>query len=74
VDITATATWSISSVTGGTGTPTTSDFTVVQGQNPEVVAVQSTATVGERATVTASYTSGSNTFTANATLTVTAAP
>jgi len=74
VDVTATATWSISSVAGGTGTPTTSDFAVVQGQDPEVVTVESTATVGERATVTASYTSGVNTFTANATLTVTAAP
>jgi trimeric autotransporter adhesin len=74
VDITATGSWSISSVKGGTGTPTTSDFAVVQGQTPEVVTVQSTATVGEQATVTVSYTSGSNTFTANATLTVTAAP
>lgn len=73
-DITATATWSISSVKGGTGTPTTSDFAVVQGQNPEVVTVESTATVGEQATVTASYTSGANTFTASATLTVTPAP
>lgn len=74
VDITATATWSISAVSGGTGTPTTADFAVVQGQDPEVVTVESTATVGEKATVTASYTSGSSTFTANATLTVTAAP
>lgn len=70
VDITSTATWSISSVSGGTGTSSTSDFTVTQGQDPEVVTVQSTATVGEKATVTVSYTSGSNTFTANAILTV----
>jgi trimeric autotransporter adhesin len=74
VDITSTATWSISSVSGGTGTSSTSDFTVTTGQDPAVVTVQSTATVGEQATVTASYTSGANTFTANATLTVTAAP
>jgi hypothetical protein len=72
VDITSTATWSISSVSGGTGN--TSDFAVTQGQNPEVVTVESTATVGERATVTASYTSGANIFKANATLTVVAAP
>lgn len=70
VDITSTATWSISSVTTGS----TSDFTVTQGQDPEVVTVQSTATVGEQATVTVSYTSSTNTFTANAKLTVTAAP
>ncbi|HYA22948.1 MAG TPA: Ig-like domain-containing protein [Terriglobales bacterium] len=66
VDITATATWSISSVSTGNVT----DFTVTQGQNPEVVTVGSSATIGERATVTATYTSGANTFTANATLTV----
>jgi trimeric autotransporter adhesin len=74
VDVSSTATWSISAVTGGTGTPSTSDFMVTTGQVPAVVTVQSTATIGEQATVTASYTSGASTFTANATLTVTAAP
>jgi len=68
VDITDTATWSISAVSGGTGS--TSDFAVSQGQNPAVVTVESTATIGEVATVTVSYTSGSNIFTANAKLTV----
>lgn len=67
VDVTSTATWSISS----TSTGSTSDFTVTGGQDPAVVTVQSTATVGEVATVTATYVSGANTFTANATLRVT---
>ncbi|HXW93510.1 MAG TPA: Ig-like domain-containing protein [Terriglobales bacterium] len=66
VDITSTATWSISSTTSGS----TTDFTVTQGQDPAVVTVESTATVGEQATVTATYVSGANTYTANATLTV----
>jgi hypothetical protein len=42
--------------------------------DPAVVTVEPTATVGEQATVTVSYTSGANTFTANATLTVKASP
>jgi trimeric autotransporter adhesin len=74
VDITATATWSISAVSGGTSTASTSDFSVVQGEDPEVVTVESTATVGEVATVTVSYVSGTTTYTANAKLTVTASP
>jgi trimeric autotransporter adhesin len=61
VDITTTGTWSISN---------TADFTVTQGQEPAVVTVQSTATVGEVATVTITYVSSTNTFTANARLTV----
>ncbi len=65
-DITSTATWSISATTSGS----TTDFTVTQGQDPAVVTVESTATVGEQATVTATYVSGANTYTANATLTV----
>jgi hypothetical protein len=69
VDVTATVTWSIASVSnGGTGI---SDFTVQQGVNPEVVTVQTTAQVGEVATVQASYVGGSGTtFTATAKLTV----
>ena len=73
VDITSTATWTIISVSPSTGT--TSDFSVTQGQDPEVVTVESTATVGEKATLQASYVGGTGTtFTANATITVTAAP
>jgi len=73
VDITSTATWTIISVSPSTGT--TSDFQVTQGQDPEVVTVQSTATVGEKATLQASYVGGTGTtFTADATITVTAAP
>jgi len=68
VDITATATWSVTSTTSGS----TDDFTLTQGQSPEVVTVQTSATVGEKATITASYVGGSGTtYTANATLTVT---
>jgi trimeric autotransporter adhesin len=66
VDITTTATWSIT----GTTTGSTSDFSVTQGEEPAVVTVQPTATVGEVATVTATYVSGANTYTANAKLTV----
>jgi Bacterial Ig-like domain (group 2) len=66
VDITTTGTWSISS----TSTGSTADFTVTQGQEPAVVTVQSTATVGEVAIVTITYVSSTNTFTANARLTV----
>jgi len=73
VDVTATVTWSVASVrNGGTGT---SDFSVQQGVDPEVVTVNSTAVAGEVATIQASYVGGSGTtFTATATLTVTAAP
>ena len=68
VDITATATWSVTSTTSGS----TDDFSLTQGQSPEVVTVQSTATPGEKATITASYVGGTGTtYTANATLTVT---
>jgi hypothetical protein len=67
VDVTSTATWSISSTTSGNP----SDFTVTQGQDPAIVTVQSSATVGEVATVTATYVSGANTYAANATLRVT---
>jgi trimeric autotransporter adhesin len=71
VDITSTATWAITSTTTGS----TSDFTVTQGQNPEVVTTNSTATAGEQATLQASYVSGSGTtLTATATITVIAAP
>jgi uncharacterized protein YjdB len=66
VDITSTATWSISS----TSTGSTADFSVTQGQDPAVVTVESTATLGEQATVTATYVSGTTTYTANARLTV----
>jgi trimeric autotransporter adhesin len=68
VDVTSTATWTISATSSGS----TADFTVVGGQDPAVVTVQATATVGEAATVTATYVSGVNTFRANATLRVTA--
>jgi len=67
IDVTSTATWSISSTTAGNP----SDFTVTQGQDPAVVTVLSSATAGEVATVTATYVSGANTFAANATLRVT---
>jgi trimeric autotransporter adhesin len=67
VDVTSTATWTISATSSGS----TADFTIVGGQNPAVVTVQATATVGEVATVTATYVSGVNTYTANATLRVT---
>jgi hypothetical protein len=69
VDITSTATWSISSTTTGS----TADFSVTQGQDPAVVTVESTATVGEQATVTVTYVNGTTTYTANAKLTVIAA-
>jgi len=73
VDVTATATWSVLSVTGG-GTGI-NDFLVEQGADPEVVTVESTAVAGEVATIQASYVSGSGvTFNATAKLTVTAAP
>jgi hypothetical protein len=73
VDVTATATWSVLSVTGG-GTGI-NDFLVQQGVDPEVVTVESTAVAGEVATIQASYVGGSGvTFNATATLTVTAAP
>lgn len=69
VDITATATWSVLSTTGG-GTGT-ADFSVEQGVDPEVVTVESTAVGGEVATIQASYVGGSGlTYTATATLTV----
>lgn len=73
VDVTATVTWSVLSVrNGGTGV---NDFSVQQGVDPEVVTVNSTAVAGEVATIQASYVGGSGTtFTATATLTVTAAP
>jgi len=67
VDVTSTATWAISTTSSGS----TADFSVTQGQDPAVVTVQSSATVGEVATVTATYVSGVNTFTAKATLRVT---
>jgi len=70
VDVTDTVTWSILSVSTTTGT--TSDFAVTQGQNPMVVTVQSTATVGEQAIIQASYVGGTGTtYTATAKLTVT---
>jgi len=69
VDITATATWTVLSTTGG-GTGI-ADFSVEQGVDPEVVTVQSTAVAGEIATIQASYVGGSGlTYTATATLTV----
>jgi trimeric autotransporter adhesin len=69
VDVTATATWSVLSTSGG-GTGT-ADFSVSQGVDPEVVTVESTAVVGEVATIQASYVGGSGTtYTATATLTV----
>ncbi|HTS58474.1 MAG TPA: Ig-like domain-containing protein [Terriglobales bacterium] len=67
VDVTTTATWTISATSSGS----TADFTIVGGQDPAVVTVQATAMVGEVATVTATYVSGVNTFTANAMLRVT---
>jgi Bacterial Ig-like domain (group 2) len=71
VDITSTATWTITSTTSGT----TADFSVTQGADPAVVTVQTSATPGEVATITASYVGGTGTtFTATAKLTVTAAP
>jgi len=70
VDITSTATWTITSVSTSTGT--TDDFSVTQGADPAVVTVQSTATVGEQATLTASYVGGTGTtYTATARITVT---
>jgi len=73
VDVTATATWSVLSTTGGgTGVD---DFLVEQGADPQVVTVESTAVAGEVATIQASYVGGSGlTYNATATLTVTAAP
>ncbi len=69
VDVTATATWTVLSTSGG-GTGV-SDFAVSQGVDPEVVTVQSTAVAGEVATIQASYVGGSGTtYTATATLTV----
>jgi hypothetical protein len=65
VDVTSTATWTITSTTSGS----TADFSITQG-DPLTVTVESTATVGEVATITATYTSGSTTFTATAKLTV----
>jgi trimeric autotransporter adhesin len=71
VDVTATATWSVLSTTGG-GTGT-SDFLVEQGADPQVITVESTAVAGEVATIQASYVGGSGlTYNATATLTVTA--
>jgi len=71
VDITSTATWTITATTTGS----TDDFSVTQGQDPEVVMAQSTAAPGEQATLTASYVSGTGTtLTATATITVIAAP
>jgi uncharacterized protein YjdB len=60
VDVTATTTWTVTSTTSGS----TADFSVTQGTDPVTVTVQSTATVGEVATISASYTSGSTVFTA----------
>jgi trimeric autotransporter adhesin len=66
IDVTATATWTASDVNGG------DDVTLTQGVTPETVTTNSTATVGEQITLTASYLSGSGvTYTANATMTVT---
>ena len=70
VDITATANWSIIGVSTTTGS--TADFQVSQGQTPEVVTVQTSATIGEQATIQATYVGGTGTtFTATAKLTVT---
>jgi Bacterial Ig-like domain (group 2) len=70
VDVTDTVTWSILSVSTSSGS--TDDFSVTQGQDPMVVTVQSTATVGEQATIQASYVGGTGTtYTATAKLTVT---
>lgn len=66
-DVTATALWTVTSTSSGT----TADFSVSQGTDPLTVTVQSTATVGEVATITASYTSNTTTLTATAKLTVT---
>jgi|SRR5271154_7126778 trimeric autotransporter adhesin len=60
-DVSDTATWSLSNST---------DFSITQGVDPAVVTVQSTATLGETVTVTATYTSGTTNFIANAKLTV----
>jgi len=63
VDVTATATWSASDTT---------NTTLSQGTNPELVTISGPAPAGERITLTASYLSGSGvTYTANATITVT---
>lgn len=65
VDVSATATWTASDVNSG------NDVTLTQGVTPETVTIGSTATVGEKITLTASYLSGSGvTYTANATITV----
>ena len=70
VPITSTATWTITAVSTSSGT--TDDFQVTQGADPAVVTVQSSATIGEKATLTASYVGGTGTtFTAIATITVT---
>lgn len=65
-NVTSQATWTITSTSSGT----IADFSLTQATDPVTVTVQSTATVGEVATITASYTSGSTTFTATAKLTV----
>lgn len=59
IDVSSTVTWSINSA----------DFLISQGTTPATITAQSTSTVGEQATVTATYTSGSTTYTATATLT-----
>lgn len=69
VDITSTVEWAITKVSTPNGS--TDDFQVTQGQDPEVVTVQSTATLGEQATLQASYVGGTGTtYTATATITV----
>ncbi len=67
--VTSTATWAISSVSGGGNS--VNDFTV-QGQSTDSITVlaNSTALSGETAILTATYASNSGTFTANATITV----
>lgn len=66
-DVTTTAIWSVTSTTSGS----IDDFQITQGTDPMTVIVQSTATVGEVTTISASYTSTTATFTATAKLTVT---
>lgn len=68
VDVTSTSQWAISSVSG---TGTAADFTLNgQGTSQITFTTNSTAVVGEVATITATYTGTSNTYTATATLTV----
>ena len=62
VDVSAQCTWSIGD---------SANFSLTQGVTPETVTTNSTATVGELETLTATYTSGNTQYNATAKVTVT---